>query len=199
MRQSCQARSLGSPHISVPYCSSPVLPFCPSPFCCQLRGLLERPDEGARFGMVVKGELDYQVLRNLGLKKLPTSEQLATGNLTEEQYRWTQEVEAWGEAIIGANQREETILPWLEVDSAFIRDKDGYFDKVREEMEVFVQEKITLKTGQVLPRPPITKDPKFFNALKKHVRPNVATKIMEYIMETYNEYMANTHAAVRTA
>jgi hypothetical protein len=202
MRQSCQARSLGWPHLSVPYRSSPSLPFCASPFCCQLAGLLTSPDEGARFGMVAKGELDIQVLRNLGLKKLPTTKQVETG-LTEEQLRWTLEVEAWGLAIIGAEQSAETILPWLEPDSAFIGDGAGKYVEVREEMEVFVQKKKSMKlqTGEIRVHqpPPITKDPKFFNALKKHVRPNVAKKIMEYIMETYNEYMANTHAAVRTA
>ena len=43
----------------------------------------------------------------------------------------------------------------------------------------------SVRTSQA---PPVTLDPKFFLALKKHVkRPDQARKIMEYIMETFNE------------
>ena len=153
--------------------------------------------------MVTKGELDSQVLWKHGLKQLPTKKQKEAGHFTEEQLQWTQEVEAWSEAIIGAEPRESTILPWLELDSAFIGDGAGKYIKIREEVEVFIQKKMQMKlpTGEIrfYQSPPITKDPKFFNALKKHVRPDAAKKIMEYIMEMCNEYMENTHAAVRTA
>ena len=66
---------------------------------------------------------------------LPTKKQTEAGDVTEEQVRWSLEVGAWSEAIIGAEPRDDTILPWLELDSAFIGDGAGKYVKVREEME----------------------------------------------------------------
>ena len=165
----------------------------------QLHPLLER--EGERFCIITKGELDRDYIRRLGLTQLPTQKQMAEG-CTDKQQQWAFEVEAWAAALIGAEPYEATILPWLDTNAAFIRDpKTGRFTSIREEVTVHVPKKVTLKMPDGSVRtsqaPPVTLDPKFFLALKKHVkRPDQARKIMEYIMETFNEVNEHTDQAV---